>query len=133
MNKEGIVNEGDIKRLLRKDKLFGAIYKKYGAPPAWSREPGFVSLSMIILEQQVSLASATAHFQRRHSSIGEYTPTNVLRLSDEKCAPARSAAKKPNSSGRRPMHSPVTLSIFMASPPSMNPRSAKSSRVSTAS
>lgn len=83
MNSEGIVNEKDIRSLLRKDKMFGAIYKKYGAPPAWYREPGFVSLSMIILEQQVSLASAKAHFQKLHNYIGEFSPANILRLTDE--------------------------------------------------
>lgn len=96
MKSEGIVNELDIKRLLRKDKLFGAIYKKYGAPPPWYREPGFTSLSMIILEQQVSLASAKAHFQRLHGYIGEFTPANILRLSDEEmrsCQISRQKAK----------------------------------------
>jgi DNA-3-methyladenine glycosylase II len=96
MKSETIVNEMDIKRLLRKDKLFGAIYKKYGAPPAWYREPGFTSLSMIILEQQVSLASAKAHFQRLHNYIGEFTPANILRLSDEEmrsCQISRQKAK----------------------------------------
>ena len=96
MNPEGIVNAADIERLLRKDKLFRAIYKKYGAPPAWYREPGFLSLSMIILEQQISLASAKAHFQRLHSYIGEFTPANILRLSDEEmrsCQISRQKAK----------------------------------------
>jgi DNA-3-methyladenine glycosylase II len=96
MNSEGIVNAADIKHLLRKDRLFGAIYKKYGAPPAWYREPGFISLSMIILEQQVSLASAKAHFQKLHGYIGEFTPANILRLTDEEmrsCQISRQKAK----------------------------------------
>ncbi|HEV9038603.1 MAG TPA: DNA-3-methyladenine glycosylase 2 family protein [Puia sp.] len=93
---EGIVNAADIKRLLRKDRLFGGIYKKYGAPPPWYREPGFISLSMIILEQQVSLASAKAHFQKLHGYIGEFTPSNILRLTDEEmrtCQISRQKAK----------------------------------------
>jgi DNA-3-methyladenine glycosylase II len=91
-----IVNEKDIRTLLRKDRLFGAIHKKYGPPPAWSREPGFISLSMIILEQQVSLASAKAHFQKLHGYIGEFSPANILRLSDEEmrsCQISRQKAK----------------------------------------
>ena len=83
MNSEGIVNAADIQRLLRKDPLFRTIHKKYGAPPAWYRDPGFISLSMIILEQQVSLASAKAHFQKLQGYIGEFTPANILRLTDE--------------------------------------------------
>jgi len=82
-NVETIVNEKDIRTLLRKDRLFGGIHKKYGAPPAWSREPGFISLSMIILEQQVSLASAKAHFEKLNGYIGEFSPSNILRLTDE--------------------------------------------------
>jgi DNA-3-methyladenine glycosylase II len=96
MSSEGIVNAADIKRLLRKDPLFGEIYEKYGAPPAWFREPGFISLSMIILEQQVSLASAKAHFQKLHGYIGEFTPANILRLTDEEmrnCQISRQKAK----------------------------------------
>lgn len=91
-----IVNEKDIRLLLRKDPLFKTIYKKYGAPPAWYREPGFTSLSMIILEQQVSLASAKAHFQKLHSHIGEFSPSSILRLSDEEmraCQISRQKAK----------------------------------------
>ena len=96
MNSAGIVNATDIQHLLRKDRLFQTIFKKYGAPPAWSREPGFISLSMIILEQQVSLASAKAHFQKLHSYIGDFTPAHILRLTDEEmrsCQISRQKAK----------------------------------------
>src|SRR5215469_4476787 len=96
MNSEGIVNAADIKRLLRKDRLFGAIYKRYGAPPAWSREPGFISLSMIILEQQISLQSAKAHFQKLQGYIGEFTPANILRLTDEEMRSCQISRQKAN-------------------------------------
>ena len=64
MNGHRIVNPKDIKALLKRDKLFAKIHKQYGAPPDWSREPGFISLCKIILEQQVSLASADAHYRK---------------------------------------------------------------------
>ena len=83
MNEHRIVNEKDIKRLLKKDKLFGVIHKKYGQPPDWSRPPGFISLSKIILEQQVSLASANAHFQKLNTYVPEFAPEHILKLSDE--------------------------------------------------
>ena len=70
-----IVNQKDIRLLLKRDKIFAAIYKQYGPPPDLSREPGFVSLSKIILEQQVSLASANAHFQKLNSYIPEFSPS----------------------------------------------------------
>ena len=64
MKTSAIVNEQDVKYLIRRDKIFASIADHYGIPPNWSREPGFISLSRIILEQQVSLASANAHFQK---------------------------------------------------------------------
>ncbi|HKY04521.1 MAG TPA: hypothetical protein VJQ56_06510, partial [Blastocatellia bacterium] len=40
------------------DKDLARIIGKLGRPPVWEREPGFATLIQIILEQQVSLASA---------------------------------------------------------------------------
>lgn len=96
MNEHRIVNEKDIKWLLRRDKIFATIHKKYGAPPDWSREPGFISLSKIILEQQVSLASANAHFQKLNTYVPEFSPAHILKLSDEEmrtCQISRQKAK----------------------------------------
>ena len=96
MDTSRIVNQKDIKRLIRRDKMFAAIYKQYGQPPDWSREPGFISLSKIILEQQVSLASANAHFQKLNTYLGEFSPSNILKLTDEEmrtCQISRQKAK----------------------------------------
>jgi DNA-3-methyladenine glycosylase II len=49
----------------------------------WIRENSFGTLVLTILEQQVSLASAYAANQKLLSRLGEITPLNVLRLSDE--------------------------------------------------
>jgi DNA-3-methyladenine glycosylase II len=78
-----IVQQKHIDLLIKKDKVIASIYKNHGAPPNWSREPGFVSLSKIILEQQVSLASALAHFNKLNNYIPSFTPKNILQLSDE--------------------------------------------------
>lgn len=91
-----IVNPGDIEQLLRKDELFSFIGNKYGHPPNWTRPLGFVSLSKIILEQQVSLASANAHFFKLSNYLGEFTPSNILELTDEEmrnCQISRQKAK----------------------------------------
>ena len=77
-----IVNEKDINQLLQQDELFAHIHDKYGVPPNWQRPEGFISLSLIILEQQVSLASAKAHFNKLNSYIPEFTPEEILKLSD---------------------------------------------------
>jgi DNA-3-methyladenine glycosylase II len=78
-----IVNPKDIKRLLRMDDVFARIQEQYGSPPSWSRPAGFISLSQIILEQQVSLASAKAHFLKLKGHIKTVTPRKILTLSDE--------------------------------------------------
>lgn len=77
-----IVTVRSISKLIERDKIFALIKEQYGAPPNWSRPQGFVSLSKIILEQQVSLASANAHFQKLKKYIGEFTPSRILKLSD---------------------------------------------------
>lgn len=79
----GIINQNDISQLTHTDPLFASIHQKYGPPPNWTRPPGFVSLSQIILEQQVSLASAKAHFLKLNGYLNEFSPTEILKLSDE--------------------------------------------------
>src|SRR4051812_2354384 len=59
------------------------IITQYGYPPFWSRVPSFATLIHIILEQQVSLASAKAAFLKLESKIGHITPEKILLLSDE--------------------------------------------------
>jgi DNA-3-methyladenine glycosylase II len=96
MSDSRIVNEKDVKKLLGRDKLFGAIHRQYGSPPDWGREPGFISLSKIILEQQVSLASANAHFQKLNTYVPEFSPAHILTLTDEEmrtCQISRQKAK----------------------------------------
>ena len=41
-----------------RDKSLASVVERYGMPPLWARDPGFPTLLHIILEQQVSLASA---------------------------------------------------------------------------
>lgn len=77
-----IVNKSDIKILTASYKLFSKIKNKYGTPPNWQRPQGFISLSKIILEQQVSLASAEAHFNKLNNYIKEFAPAEILKLSD---------------------------------------------------
>ncbi len=92
----GIVNPKDIKKLISMDKIFAALHKEHGAPPNWSRPQGFVSLCRIILEQQVSLASANAHFLKLNGYIKAFTPSHILKLSDAEmraCQISRQKAK----------------------------------------
>jgi DNA-3-methyladenine glycosylase II len=58
------------------------VHTEFGPPPLWSREPGFVTLVHIILEQQVSTASAEATLAKLQKAVPSLTPENFLRLSD---------------------------------------------------
>lgn len=65
------------------DSNLAQIFEKYGTPPLWAREANFPTLIHIILEQQVSLASALSAFNKLKEKLGEITPENVLSLTDE--------------------------------------------------
>ncbi len=54
-----------------------------GPPSFFVRDPGFPTLILLILEQQVSLASARAAFDKLAALVGEVTPASVLSLDDE--------------------------------------------------
>ena len=70
-------------KLTRKDKDLGSIVKQYGYPPVWTRTSSFQTLIHIILEQQVSLASARAALNKLKERLGAITPRKLLTLSDE--------------------------------------------------
>ena len=64
------------------DPDLGAVVARFGAPPLWGRRPGYATLVQIVLEQQVSLASARATFERLRQACGEVTPERVARLTE---------------------------------------------------
>jgi DNA-3-methyladenine glycosylase II len=78
-----IVTPAAIEYLLTAEPIIRKIHDLYGSPVNWSRPPGFVSLCRIILEQQVSLASANAHYLKLNSYVNDFTPANILKLTDE--------------------------------------------------
>ena len=68
--------------LANRDRDLARIVAAYGPPPLWAREPGFPTLILLILEQQVSLASARAAFNRLAARLGVVTPAGFLTLDD---------------------------------------------------
>jgi DNA-3-methyladenine glycosylase II len=62
---------------------FKNIINKYGIPPFFNRKPGFSTMVLIILEQQVSLASARAAYNMLKKEIGQVVPQKILQLTDE--------------------------------------------------
>ncbi len=65
------------------DQDLARINAELGLPPLWEREPGFPTLVHIILEQQVSLASARAAFAKLEQAILTITPETFLELKDD--------------------------------------------------
>jgi DNA-3-methyladenine glycosylase II len=71
-----------VAALARSHPPLAGVAERYGPPPMWQRPPGFGTLLHIILEQQVSLASALAAYTRLHSAADPLTPERFLQFSD---------------------------------------------------
>lgn len=70
-------------QLAANDPELQYIINTHGYPPFWSRPNSFESLVHIILEQQVSLASALSALNKLKERLQELTPARVLLLTDE--------------------------------------------------
>lgn len=85
-NKISVFNENNFKahcnRLAKKDADLKNIIDTHGHPPVWKRKGSFETLIHIILEQQVSLASAKAALNKLKERIGAVTPQKLLSLAD---------------------------------------------------
>lgn len=68
--------------LAQRDPDLGAVIEKHGKPPTWRRAQGFETLVLLILEQQVSLASARAAYDRLTAAAGGLAPEMMPALSD---------------------------------------------------
>ncbi len=64
--------------LAGRDKNLAKILEKHGPPPLWKRPQGFPTLVKIILEQQVSLASAAALYGRLSAAIDPFLPGRFI-------------------------------------------------------
>lgn len=71
-----------VRTLARAEPRFAHIVKRHGPPPLWPREPGFETLVLLMLEQQVSLAQARAMYARIASATRTVTPANVANLGE---------------------------------------------------
>ena len=80
LNNESLL-EG-VYYLCRMDPDLSEIVSDIGYPPLWYREPGFPTIVHIILEQQVSLASAKAAFMKLQKAAGELTPERFRGFTD---------------------------------------------------
>lgn len=72
-----------VDQLCAQDDDLARIVWEHGYPPLWKRDHSFSTLIWVILEQQVSLASAYAAFSKLRERVGEVTPEAILALSDQ--------------------------------------------------
>ena len=70
-----------VKSLCRAEPRFSQVLERHGPPPLWPREPGFATLALLILEQQVSLSQARVMYARIDGA-GGVTPANVATLGE---------------------------------------------------
>lgn len=68
----------DVASLVVADRAIAAVVAEHGPPTFWERPPGFATLVLFILEQQVSLASAAACYRAVLARQGAMTPAAVL-------------------------------------------------------
>ncbi len=72
-----------VRALANADPALAASVERFGPPPLWAREPSYATLVHLVLEQQVSLASARAAFDRLDVALaGTIEPRAFLELSD---------------------------------------------------
>jgi len=72
-----------VEGLTNADPALAASVERFGPPPLWAREPTYATLVHLILEQQVSLASARAAFDRLEVALASgVEPRAFLELSD---------------------------------------------------
>src|ERR1700694_5858388 len=64
--------------LAARDRHLRRLHERCGVPPMGSRRPGFPTLLRIILEQQVSLVSARAMFERLKSNVEPFTAQRFI-------------------------------------------------------
>ncbi len=69
-----------VAELCDRDEDLAHVVDRFGAPPLWARKPGFATLVRIVLEQQVSLSSAQATYERLRAELGSVTAQLVAQL-----------------------------------------------------
>ncbi len=68
--------------LANRDVDLKHIVNKFGPPPIWDREEGFHTLIRIILEQQVSLHSAKAAYDKLIANANPLSPQKFMQFTD---------------------------------------------------
>lgn len=80
--------------LSARDPALGDVVEAFGVPTRWKRPQGFATLVLLILEQQVSLASAKATFARLEENAGAVEPGAILALGEARLKEAGLSRQK---------------------------------------
>jgi DNA-3-methyladenine glycosylase II len=64
--------------LTAEDEHIARLVERWGLPEFWQRQPGFPTLVLLILEQQVSLESGAAMFRRLIGIMDRMTPETLV-------------------------------------------------------
>lgn len=84
-------------RLAKRDPRLAGVLQRLGPPPLWKRPATFATFVRIILEQQVSLASAKSTLDRiRNASGGRITPVQIAaggEVALRRCGASRQKAR----------------------------------------
>ena len=89
-----IINEEAISYLKKQDHKFAEIIEQYGLPTSWSRPEGFETLCKIILEQQVSLESGKAAYDKLSACVEVFDASHISQLSVEEMRAASISRQK---------------------------------------
>jgi DNA-3-methyladenine glycosylase II len=73
----------EFSELCDRHAVFADLLAKNGPTPAWRRPPTFETVTRLVLEQQVSLASANAAFNKLEDLNGPVSPETFLSLNDD--------------------------------------------------
>jgi DNA-3-methyladenine glycosylase II len=80
------LTESSLRRAARalatRHSQLAGIHERHGCPPLWQRPAGFPTLLHIVLEQQVSIASARAAYMRLRALARPLSPRTFLELDD---------------------------------------------------
>ena len=72
------------RHLADRDPHLASVLDQHGPPPLWARPASYPTLVLIILEQQVSLASARSAYARLAHHAGEVTPQRIHEIGQER-------------------------------------------------
>ncbi len=75
--------EDGFHQVAKLEPRFAAVLRRHGEPPSRKRRGGFETVLKIIVQQQVSLASADAIWRRLRKGLGAVNPDAVLALDED--------------------------------------------------